>query len=107
MATSQHLLHITYLHSNNDTVPEKGSSELHENSITIIIAATTAKQSSMKNRIRTPNLMVLHKNLMVLHRVDIVVEYCFCLVAKNQTKMSPTHCGSSLLYHNSSHTKPC
>lgn len=57
MATSQHLLHITYLHLNNDTVPEKGSSELHENNSTIITAATTAKQFFMKNRIRTPNLM--------------------------------------------------
>lgn len=100
MATSQHLLHITYLHLNNDTVPEKGSSELHENNITIIIAATNAKQSSMKNRIRTPNLMVLH-------RVDTVVACCLCLVAKNQIKKSPTHCGSSPLYRNSSHSKPC
>lgn len=57
MATSQHLLHITYLHLNNDSVPEKGSSEPHENNITIITAATTAKQFFMKNRIRIPILM--------------------------------------------------
>lgn len=57
MATSQHLLHITYLHINNDTVPEKGSSELHDNNITIITVATTAKQFFIKNRIRTPYSM--------------------------------------------------
>lgn len=44
MATSQHLLHVTYLHLNNYTVPKKGSSELHENNTTVITAATTAKQ---------------------------------------------------------------
>lgn len=57
MATSQHLLHITHLHLNNDTVPEKGSSELRENNITVVTAATTAKQLFMKNRISTPKLM--------------------------------------------------
>lgn len=49
---------------------------------------------------------VLRKNLLVLHRVHIVVACCFCLVAKNQIKKSPTYCGSSPLYYNSSQTKP-
>lgn len=57
MTTNQHLLHITYLHLNNDTVPEKGSSELHENNNKIVTAATTAKQFFMKNRISALNLM--------------------------------------------------
>lgn len=57
MATTQHLLHITHLHINNDTVAEKGSSELYENNISITTAARTVKQFFMKNRIKTPNFM--------------------------------------------------
>lgn len=55
-ATSQHLLHITYTHFNNDSAPKKVAvSFIQVTSQSVIAVATTAKHFSMKNMARTPN----------------------------------------------------